>query len=365
MSNICPKCGKQLSSKRNLINHLNKKKSCGASNPYKCKFCDKTYSHQTTAISHSNTCEMNPINNEDQSFALIQQEKTLEYLIKKIEDLDKKIENYGNSTNSIIFNGPTNFTNILTKTNIVNACYNEAKNFNANNFDLSISTENELRDGNSPTDWTINFFVNRMIKNVPVHERSIWCIDLSRKIFLVRIDDNWRQDTKGKIYALNTIEEMKDKLHYHIINKVNELQQKLFELDDEQDSNLFKELTKEKNFYLEFSNFLGKKYKSKNKNKAIVNAISGDNILQGLTPYIIFDKKTNKISNVENKVIEYFKNNNPTDEKLLKYLESNGKLGEYIESLPQDDKIKIENYPLQIEHSLSENDSIESLIKSI
>jgi hypothetical protein len=197
----------------NLKMHKKKKIPC-SSKPHTCKYCDKTFAKQSNLTRHiDESCK------KEASLFYIEKIKNLEEnLIKekqaldeKYKDIDEKLKNIAEQ--KVINNNTVNNNNVLNN-NTVNILTKEyiGEHFTCNPCLQPLTDYSAIRDGNMITDphyddvniMFVNtifsqYEINKLVEYVgnillkfyknkdDISKQSLWCSDLSRMTFLVRV----------------------------------------------------------------------------------------------------------------------------------------------------------------------------------
>jgi len=203
---------------------------------FNCKYCFKNYSTKTNLKKHHKKCKIKEkdeiqknINKQIQK--IIDEKNKLEKKYKKnkkklielTEDYDEiKIENeeLEKEYNDFLKKTANNLLNKHNSTKNITNMYYVINNFtNAPNFQDQITeqlTDSEKNDiiKSGPVTGCVKLINMKCIKDKEINKRSIHCLDSSRRKFMVRVDNNWQIDLKGKKILILRI------LMIHILNLI-------------------------------------------------------------------------------------------------------------------------------------------------
>ena len=233
-----------------------------------CNYCNKIYTRKTHLKEHYKICKDKIKHEEIQKILddknklkkkYIKNKKKLKELETDYEELETdyeeiKIENeelekeYNDflkkTANNLVENKATSITNNNTN-NILNMHYVINNFTDAPNFSDQIT--GELTDSQKediikcgPLTGCVKLINMKCVEDKKANERSIHCLDPSRKKFMIRVDDNWQIDLKGKKMLTISIPITKDIfekdfdfdnmndpfMKSEIINKLIQLEQK-------------------------------------------------------------------------------------------------------------------------------------------
>lgn len=239
----CARCGESFSRKDVLVNHLKRKKACIATlsqedrddlinalktkqyndKTFDCNFCGKKFNQASCKSRHKKICKKNPSNSkatEDTPSSasnipssstvvpptyVIIEKGQLEYMMKKIEELDKHVQGRNSS----------NATGNVTTTNINNGTnYNISINLNSfGQEDVShLSSEFLSHCILNPTKGLPSLIENiHYNKQIPSNH-NIRCKSLKNNVFEKYVNSEWRACD-----ASNTLDELIKK-GYRILN---------------------------------------------------------------------------------------------------------------------------------------------------
>ena len=175
-------------------NILNGKKS---SETHICEFCEKKLSRKSH-LKKCNEMKIKKLEQEkDEEIKKIQQEN--KELKKKEKKLKKEHIELEKEYNEFLKKTAGNITN----NNTLNMYYVINNFTDAHNFEDCINkplTENEINKiiKLGPIEGCVELINTKCIKDIDLNKRPIHCLDASRNKFLVRSDDNWQVDLKGK-----------------------------------------------------------------------------------------------------------------------------------------------------------------------
>ena len=244
-------------SKNGIINSKN-----GIDN-YNCKHCTKKYSAKYNLNKHMKKCkekikyaDVQKILDEKEQLEKdklklekekIEFEKTKEQLNDLNEDYKELEKEYNEFLKKTANNFMENNSKNITNNNISNCNmyyiinnFTDAPNFkNQINEQLTDSEKKKIMKS-GPIDGVTKLINMKCIKDKEINKRSIHCVDSARKKFVVRENDNWQIDIKGKKILTISIPITKDIfekdydyenindpfLKSTIINKLIQLEQK-------------------------------------------------------------------------------------------------------------------------------------------
>ena len=189
-----------------------------------CNYCNKIYSCKNSLREHTKICKDKVKQGEIQK--ILDDKNKLEKKYKKnkkklkeieIENKEIKIENeeLEKEYNDFLKKAANNFVDKSNKiTNITNNHNNHNNNtlnmhYVINNFTDAPNFEDQITEQltdsqkesiikSGPLTGCVKLINMKCIEDKKANERSIHCLDPSRRKFIIRIDDNWQVDLKGK-----------------------------------------------------------------------------------------------------------------------------------------------------------------------
>lgn len=180
---------------------------------FTCEFCGTEYRHHSSLCKHRHKCA-EKLNLEQENANLIRVGGTKDIEIK---EKNKLIEEYKNKLDSYhlkLENEKDSHKNSIKKSQIINIVNNTQKitnNFkDAPNISFPTQIKGQLKnyiDLGAPKGVT-NFILDHYCMDIPPDKRSIWCADLSRNKFLIRVDNKWVVDVGGNKFREATQSEM-------------------------------------------------------------------------------------------------------------------------------------------------------------
>ena len=171
---------------------------------YDCKFCTKKYSTKTNLNKHIKKCkkgEIQKILDDKNKLEKKLKELVIDYEEIKIEneELEKEYNDFLKKTaNNFVDNKTTNITNNTLNMHYVINNFTDAPNFADQITEQLTDSEKENIIKCGPVTGCVKLINMKCVEDKKANERSIHCLDPSRKKFIIRVDDNWQIDLKGK-----------------------------------------------------------------------------------------------------------------------------------------------------------------------
>ena len=238
-------------SQNHIMNSQNHITKCDNSecNYYKCDYCNVFFKRIDNYTKHLTKCCKRLLSKIQEKDKIIKDnENTINQLkeeyqedintlqdelnnsLKEIQELKLKVKdteiNYLKKSNMINSNNNSNNT---SNNNITQFIINNYPN--APNIEVPDKIENMDNYIYRDTDIGVSKLINNLYcKDKKPEERSIWCVDLSRNKYLMRMDNLWQVDLNGVKFCSNILCPLGNK-YVSYMNKKQESENKMSQLD--------------------------------------------------------------------------------------------------------------------------------------
>jgi hypothetical protein len=177
-----------------------------------CKFCKKEFTFKKNLKRHMNGCD---------KVEVVEKEEHIAVQTEQIKELENKIKSMVNLIETLNYEKTElekENKDILKKVFEKHINEDENKTVNINYFNMNYIIQNfkdvqsietiiaaplnadeiEYMRNNPPSSSASYLIKKRFIENFEVHERPVHCVDKPRKKMLVKSDDGWSVDYKGR-----------------------------------------------------------------------------------------------------------------------------------------------------------------------